>query len=82
MKYKARLIAKGFTQKEGVDYFETFAPVTNHVILRLMFALSTTHGFNLRGRTEKARMTRNIILLVSKKALWLEDQAELLQKER
>jgi hypothetical protein len=31
-KYKARFVARGFSQKVGVDYEETFAPVARYVM--------------------------------------------------
>lgn len=40
VRYRARLVAKGFTQKPGVDYNETFSPVIRHSTLRYLFALS------------------------------------------
>lgn len=39
-KIKACLIARGFTQSYGTDYFKTFAPVIRHTSLRFLFALT------------------------------------------
>ena len=43
-KLKARFCARGDKQLEGVDYFDTFAPVTNWMTVRLMLTLSTILG--------------------------------------
>ena len=37
--YKARLIAKGFRQVQGVDYDETFSPVAMLKSVRIMLAI-------------------------------------------
>lgn len=40
VRYRARLVAKGFTQRQGIDFEETFSPVVRHSTLRLLIALS------------------------------------------
>ena len=40
-KYKARFMARGFSQKEGIDYEETFAPVARYTSIRSVLALTT-----------------------------------------
>ena len=39
VRYKVRLVAKGYTQKEGVDYNEVFSPVEKHSSIRILLAL-------------------------------------------
>ena len=44
-KYKARLVAQGFAQKEGYDFQETFAPTTQSTTIRLVLALAAEEGW-------------------------------------
>lgn len=39
-RYKARLVIKGYSQRKGVDYEETYAPVVRYSSLRYLFALA------------------------------------------
>ncbi len=38
-KHRARLVTRGFQQKEGIDYNETYAPVVTFTTLRMFFAI-------------------------------------------
>ncbi|KRT86801.1 hypothetical protein AMK59_806 [Oryctes borbonicus] len=47
MKYRARMVAEGFSQKPGIDFDETFSPVVKHSTLRLLFAFSAKLDLNV-----------------------------------
>ena len=44
-KHKGKLVAKGFLQVLGVDYIETFAPVTKMNSIHLTLAIAIAHGW-------------------------------------
>ena len=46
-RYKARLVARGFTQEYGIDYEETFAPMARLSFVRTLIAVSTARKWPL-----------------------------------
>ena len=42
-KFKARLVIQGYQQKEGIDHFDTYAPVARITTIRLLIALAAIH---------------------------------------
>jgi hypothetical protein len=58
---KARLIAQGFSQVEGLDFGETFAPVTRLEVIRILLAFAASKGFKLYQMDMKSAFQNGVI---------------------
>jgi hypothetical protein len=47
-RFKARWVVRGFTQKAGIDYDETYAAMVKPVLLKVMLALAAHYGYEFK----------------------------------
>jgi hypothetical protein len=60
-KFKVRFVARGFSQREGVDYKETFAPVTRYTSIRAVMSLVSFMGWRIHQMDVKTTFLNGII---------------------
>ena len=60
-KYKARFVAKGYAQKEGIDYEETFATVARYTSIRTEISLAAQMGWEIHQMDVKTTFMNGVI---------------------
>jgi hypothetical protein len=60
-KYKAHFVARGFSQIEGVDYDETFAPVARYTSIRTIIAIAVELGWRIHQMDVKTAFLNGFI---------------------
>jgi hypothetical protein len=60
-KYKARFVTRGFSQKEGIDYEETFALVARYTSIRNIIALAAKMKWKLHQMDVKIDFLNGVI---------------------
>ena len=58
---KARLVAQGYNQQEGIDYDETYAPVARLEAIRLLIAFASYKGFKLYQMDVKTAFLNGVL---------------------
>jgi hypothetical protein len=60
-KYKAWFVARGFSQVEGVDYDETFAPVARYSSIRLVVSIVAGMGWKIHQMDVKTAFLNGVL---------------------
>jgi hypothetical protein len=58
---KARLVAQGYTHVEGLDFWETFAPIAHFEAIRILLAFAASNGFKLYQMDVKSAFLNGVI---------------------
>jgi hypothetical protein len=60
-KYKVRFLARGFSQREGEYYDETFSPVAKYTSIRSIIAIPSMMGWRLHRMDVKTTLLNGVI---------------------
>ena len=60
-KYKERFVARGFSQKEGIDYEETFPPVARYTSIRSVLALAVVMKWKIHYMDVKTAFLNGVV---------------------
>jgi hypothetical protein len=61
MRNKAHLVAQGYSQVEGLDFGETFAPIAHLVAIRILLVFAASKGFKLYQMDVKSAFLNGVI---------------------
>ena len=60
-KHKARFVTRGFSQKDGIDYEETFSPVAIYTSIRSVLALATVMKWKIHQMDVKTAFLKGLV---------------------
>ena len=61
-KHKARLVIKGYKQTEGLDYFDTYSPVTRMNSIRMVLTIVALRKLEVHQMDVKTTFIRGSLL--------------------
>jgi hypothetical protein len=60
-KFKARFVAQGFSQVEGVDYDETFTPIARYTLIKVVISIAAEMGWKIHQMDVKTAFLNGLI---------------------
>lgn len=60
-RYKARLVARGFTQEHGINYYETFSPVVRFTSIRIILSIAANKKMMLKQFDVKTAFLNGVL---------------------
>jgi hypothetical protein len=60
-KYKAKFVARGFSQRGGVGYEETFGPIARYSSIRATISIASEMGWSIHQMDVKSAFLNDII---------------------